>query len=304
VPEGHTIHGIARDHTRTLAGRPVRLSSPQGRFAAGAALLDGTVLLGVEAWGKHLFYRFEGERILHVHLGLYGKMWPWVPPAVATHRQVRVRLAGDVHGYDLTGPTACEVIGPDEQAGIIARLGPDPLRGDADPSGVPLRLARRRGPIGVALMDQSVVAGIGNVYRAEALFVRGLHPELAANTVGPAEWEELWATLVEMLRDGLRMRRIVTVRRDERVHDGRTRYVYKQDACAYCGSPIRRWDLAGRWAYACEHCQPPPGAPARAPENTSGAGRAKATTVALPGRPADPGGRPRRAPGGRAQRAR
>jgi len=267
VPEGHTIHRVARDHTRTLARRPVRLSSPQGRFSAGAALLDGTTLAAIEAWGKHLFYRFEGDRILHVHLGLYGKWWPFVPPGQATHRQVRLRLVGDEHGYDLTGPTACKVIGPDERAGIIARLGPDPLRRDADPSGVPGRLARRRGPLGVALMDQSVVAGIGNVYRAEALFVHRIHPARPSNTLRPDEWADLWATLVKMLGDGVRQRRIVTVRRDPRVHDGRQRYVYKQDDCAYCATPIRRWDLAGRWAYACERCQPPPapGAAAVAP---------------------------------------
>ena len=259
VPEGHTIHRIARDHTRTLAGRPVGLSSPQGRFAAGAALLDGTTLRSVEAWGKHLFYRFEGDRVLHIHLGLYGKFWPWVPPGTDSHRQVRLRLTGEAHGYDLTGPTACEVVGLDERAAVLARLGPDPLRRDADPSIVPARLLRRRGPLGVALMDQSVVAGIGNVYRAEALFVHGLHPELPSNTLTADQWVDLWATLVRMLRDGVRQRRIVTVRADPRVHDGRQRYVYKQDLCAYCATPIRRWDLAGRWAYACERCQPPPG---------------------------------------------
>jgi endonuclease-8 len=256
VPEGHTIHRIARDHIKTLAGRPVRLSSPQGRFEAGAALLDGTTLTTIEAWGKHLFYRFEHDRILHIHLGLYGKFWPFVPPPAPTHRQVRVRLAGADHGYDLTGPTACEVVGPDERAAVVARLGPDPLRRDADPSSVPARLQRRRGPLGVALMDQSVVAGIGNVYRAEALFVHRIHPERPSNTLSTGEWEDLWETLVRMLRAGVRQRRIVTVTGDPRVHDGRHRYVYKQDRCAYCDTPIRRWDLAGRWAYACEHCQP------------------------------------------------
>jgi formamidopyrimidine-DNA glycosylase len=61
-----------------------------------------------------------------------------------------------------------------------------------------------------------------------------------------------------MLRAGVRARRIVTVdRHDETIRDRRSRYVYKQDTCGHCGSDIRRWDLAGRWAYACETCQPP-----------------------------------------------
>jgi endonuclease-8 len=279
VPEGHTIHRISRDQTKTLVGQPVRVSSPQGRFSEGAALLDGNELRGIEAWGKHLFYRFEAERFLHIHLGLYGKFWAFVPPGTETHRQVRVRLVGASQGYDLTGPTACEVLGPEERAGIVARLGPDPLRRDADPASVPPRLARRRGPLGVALMDQAVVAGIGNVYRAEALFVHGIHPERPSNTLGSAEWSDLWETLQRMLRDGVRMRRIVTTRHDDRVHDGRARYVYKQDVCAYCGTRIRRWDLAGRWAYACEHCQPlgpwPPAAGPTGARRASGAKTAR-----------------------------
>ncbi|MDA8044260.1 MAG: hypothetical protein M0Z30_03335 [Actinomycetota bacterium] len=81
----------------------------------------------------------------------------------------------------------------------------------------------------------------------------------ASATVTPVEWAGLWETLVVMQRAGVDAGRIMTVDPgDETVADGRTRYVYKQDRCARCGSPIRRWDLAGRWAYACETCQPPP----------------------------------------------
>ena len=71
MPEGHTLHRLAQEQTASFAGRPVRVSSPQGRFAAGAALLDGRVLDRVRAHGKHLLASFGGD-ILHVHLGLYG----------------------------------------------------------------------------------------------------------------------------------------------------------------------------------------------------------------------------------------
>ncbi|MST31493.1 Fpg/Nei family DNA glycosylase, partial [Acidimicrobiaceae bacterium USS-CC1] len=132
-----------------------------------------------------------------------------------------------------------------------------PLRPDADGTAVWPRLARRRGPIGVALMDQSCVAGVGNVYRAEALWVHRIHPERPCATLSPEEWSGMWATLVTMLRAGLREGRIATVRPGDAVPDGRTRWVYKQERCARCGGTVRRWDLAGRWAYACETCQPP-----------------------------------------------
>ena len=72
MPEGHTLHRLAGDLQETFAGRAVRVSSPQGRFAEAAALLDGEVLTGAEAWGKHLFVAFPSDRHVHVHLGLYG----------------------------------------------------------------------------------------------------------------------------------------------------------------------------------------------------------------------------------------
>ncbi len=72
MPEGHTLHRLAGELSATFAGRAVRVTSPQGRFAESAALVDGSVVTGAEAWGKHLFVAFEGGRFVHVHLGLYG----------------------------------------------------------------------------------------------------------------------------------------------------------------------------------------------------------------------------------------
>jgi endonuclease-8 len=258
VPEGHTIHRIALDHSKALRGQVLAVSSPQGPFAPGAGLVDGATLEHIDAWGKHLFYEFDNGHQVHVHLGLFGKWWKFATPAPETHHQVRMRLEGAKVGFDLTGPTACEVITEGEAKAITHRLGPDPIRSDADSGQVWPKLQRRRSGIGVAIMDQAVVAGVGNVYRAEALFVHGLHPSRPSNTLESEEWDELWQTLVRMLRAGVKARRIVTVDpHDEDVTDRRTRYVYKQDHCARCGSQIRRWDLAGRWAYACETCQPP-----------------------------------------------
>ena len=73
MPEGHTTHALAARLNHAFAGWPVAVSSPQGRFAGGAALLDGLTLVDASAWGKHLFAEFEGERWLNVHLGLIGK---------------------------------------------------------------------------------------------------------------------------------------------------------------------------------------------------------------------------------------
>ena len=262
-PEGHTIHRLARDHFRDLGRRPVAVSSPQGRFAEAAARLDGRVLRRVDAHGKHLFYDFGGGDLVHVHLGLFGKFVRWPAPFPEPRETVRLRLAGEEAAVDLTGATECSLVDPAQRAAVLDRLGPDPLRRDADPERAWARLRRRKGPVGAALMDQSVIAGVGNVYRAEVLAVHGIHPERPADTITREEFDSIWATLVDWLRHGVRDQVIITVdprqigKARRRIGKGEALHVYKQDRCRGCGGEIRRWDLAGRWAYACETCQPP-----------------------------------------------
>ena len=242
MPEGHTLHRLALDHSALLAGQRVRVTSPQGRFA-GADAVDGRVFVGAEAWGKHLFHEYEDDLLVHVHLGLYGKFTTHPLPAPAPRETCRMRVVGDAAAVDLVGATRCEVVSPAERDAVVDRLGPDPIRRDADPERAWRALQRRRVPVGQALMDQSVVAGVGNVFRAEALFAHRIDPMLPANELDRERFDALWRTLVRLLRKGVRENRI----------SGRR--VYKQDTCRECGTPIRRWDLAGRWAYACPTCQ-------------------------------------------------
>jgi endonuclease VIII len=264
MPEGHTLHRLARDHTGYFAGKPVAVSSPQGRFSEGAARVDGARLERVSAYGKHLFYEWASGDVVHVHLGLFGKFWAFdgaAPPPKAT---VRMRLAGDGHTVDLTGATECALIDDRGVAAILARLGPDPIRRDGDPERAWPKLQRRASPIGLALMDQSVIAGVGNVYRAESLFVHGIHPEVPARDVAHDQLLALWSTLRTWLRQGVKDKVIITVppaelgRRRSGITKGEALWVYKQGHCRRCGTAIRRWDLGGRWAYACETCQPAP----------------------------------------------
>ncbi len=272
MPEGHTIHRLARDHGEWFAGRKVHVASPQGRFAAAAAQLDGRRLVATDAFGKHLFHRYDDGRSVHIHLGLFGKVFHHrleprtAPPPPRDTVRYRVHANGrdGGHGIDLVGATACELLDEPQVDAIVARLGPDPIRDDADPERAWAALQRRSVGIGRALMDQAVLAGVGNVYRAEVLFVHGLHPEVPAREVERATWDAMWATLVAWLRRGVKERRIVTMDPKElgkprsRIRRAEATYVYHQAACRRCGTPVRRWDLAGRWAYACETCQPPP----------------------------------------------
>lgn len=274
MPEGHTIHRIARDHTALLAGGALRVSSPQGRFDDGAARLDGRSLARIDAHGKHLLYRFDGTLTLHVHLGLFGKYR--VHRAAGSDAPaeragieppdpvgaVRLRLSGAAATIDLAGPTACELFDPHDEDALLARLGPDPLRNDADPARFTDRVARSRQAIGLLLMDQSVVAGVGNVFRAEALFVNGIHPEQPGRSLLAEQRDALWDTVRSMLRQGVKDNRIVTVDPKEvgiarsRITRRDATYVYKREMCLRCGSPIQRWAMGGRTCYACPGCQP------------------------------------------------
>jgi len=241
VPEGHTIHRLARQHGRLLRGRPLEASSPQGRAAETAAVLDGHVLERIDPYGKHLLYRFAGDRTLHVHLGLHGRFARVREPRGAP----RLRLATpDGTTVQLTGPTACDLMDPSDEARLLARLGPDPLRADADPERARAALRRRRIPLAAALLDQSVLAGVGNVYRAEALHVRRLDPLLPARDLPREEFDLLWGTIAAQLADGVRRGRI----RTDPAKGGK-RFVYRRARCARCDGPVSTAEVAARTLY-------------------------------------------------------
>ncbi len=245
MPEGHTLHRLARLHQRRYAGKPVGVSSPQGRFTADASRVDGRVLVKAEAHGKHLLHRYAPDLTVHIHLGLIG-----------TFRT------------DLHGPNKCEILTDAEIKALHARLGADPLRRDADPDRAYARISRSRTPIAVLLMDQQVIAGIGNVYRAELLYRHAIHPMREGKGIDATLWKEMWTDLVTLMRYGVRTGRIDTVRpehdpartgsppRQDR-HGGEV-YVYRRagQPCLVCGTPVAMTELAGRNLYWCPVCQP------------------------------------------------
>lgn len=264
MPEGHTIHRLARDHKALLVGHQVGVASPQGRFATGAEMLTGRVLERIEPYGKHLFYVFEGEQLLHIHLGLYGKFTTGFGDPPEPRGALRLRLTTDHTWIDLRGPTACEVYAPHDRDAVVARLGPDPLRTDAEPELAWRRVSRSRTPVGAMLMDQSVLAGVGNVYRAEALYRAGLSPFTPGHDVRRPGWDALWEDLRVLMRAGVKTGRIVTTDRDDRVRrSGRVtredaHYVYRRAGlpCRRCGAEVRTQTMATRNLFWCPHCQP------------------------------------------------
>ncbi|HLU71384.1 MAG TPA: DNA-formamidopyrimidine glycosylase family protein [Nonomuraea sp.] len=242
MPEGHLVHRYAGEQHAALAGRTVRAVSPQGRF--DAAPYDGRAVERVEALGKHLLYVFDAAPVVHVHLGMRGLFLRRDDPATPPRAGTRLRLATDAVAFDLIAPIRCESLADGEVAALAASLGPDPLRPGADREEAVRRLVSYSGPVGAAVLDQGVWAGIGNAWRAELLFLAGLDP--GARGVGAAAAGRLWDDAVRYLALGRDAGQVVS---DPAAPD--ERWVYKRDACRRCGAAVRTWTLASRTAYAC-----------------------------------------------------
>jgi endonuclease-8 len=265
MPEGNEIHRFARDHAGWFAKKRVRVDAPNGRFAEGASMLDGLRLRAVDAYGKHLFYDFGTDRQLHVHLGLYGWFWDGAMPLPEPKGALRLRIYTAERWIELRGPTACEVLDDHSREMIEARIGPDPLRADADPGRAIARLQKSKTAIGALLMDQAAIAGIGNIYRAELLFRANLNPYVPGTRVAPETLRELWNDAVALMPAGMRDRRIVTTRPADRPHPkgrarrGETHYVYRRRGlpCLVCTTPIESAVMVGRNVFWCPNCQPP-----------------------------------------------
>ena len=268
MPEGNVIHHQSRRLGRAFARRAVHVDSPQGRFADGAAQVDGRTVTKVEAHGKHLFIGFDNRLWIHVHLGLFGK-WRFRTGAPVDPRgQVRMRIISDEKYAELRGPTVCEVLTEAEKKAAVARIGPDPIRKDADPERAWAKVHRIRMAIGALLMNQQVFAGVGNIYRAEVLFRHGISPYRPGCDVEREEFDAMWSDLAELMSAGTKRARIDTVRaehlpevmgrapREDR-HGGEV-YVYRRAGreCFLCGTEVRMTDMQGRKLYWCPRCQP------------------------------------------------
>jgi endonuclease-8 len=267
VPEGHTIHRLAARHNELFAGTTVRAASPQGRFAAGAAAVDGLLFKEATAHGKHLLHRYAEAKTVHMHLGLYGKFTDGDAAAPPPVGEIRLRLWNGAHWLDLRGPAACELLDPPGVDALLARLGPDPLRDDAEPDAAYARIARSAKPVAALLLDQSIVAGAGLIFVLETLFRAGVDPTRPGRSIDASTFRALWTDLRALMAEAVRRGRIDTVhtahtpeamRRAPRVdrHGGEV-YVYRRPGqpCLVCGDEVRRGTLAGRNLYWCGACQ-------------------------------------------------
>ena len=292
MPEGNEIHRWAERHYAAFGGRPVRVDGPQGRFT-DSAVIDGQKLQRVMAVGKHLGYDFGKDRILHVHLGLQGdftegsgplpavrgalrlRMWnaesvkkPAGPDASKPHRWYSEDDGSDnlapeqVAWVELRGPMDCTVYTQEMWEKLLKRLGPDPLNGDG-PEKFIEKVTKSKKAIGELLMDQSVSAGIGNIFRAELLFRAKLNPFTPGKDVAEKTLRSIWKDAGVLMKAAMVDRRIVTTKPSDRPHKKgqalkeEAHYVYRRQGrpCFVSGTKILTKVVAGRNLFWCPVCQ-------------------------------------------------
>jgi endonuclease-8 len=208
-----------------------------------------------------LFYRFANAPTLHVHLGLFGKFRTHGNPPPDPRGAVRVRFEGKKKTVDLNGPNQCELITKNVYQEIINRIGPDPLRDDADPSRAWERIHKSRTPIGLLLMDQSIIAGIGNIYRTEILHLLKIHPRTPGGEISLKQFNKIWKLAVKLLKLGVEHNRIITIDLKtlktsiEKTRRGKLFRVFKKPHCPDCGGEIEGFTLSSRKVFACPVCQ-------------------------------------------------
>ena len=254
MAEGDTILRAGRRLAATLTGQALNVTTPNPRGqAAGVQRLDGRVLERVETHGKHLLLRFSGGLVLHSHLGMNGA-WQVCPHGAEAWRRPRnsawIVLDGETHvAAQFGGPTLRVLtagrLALDPQ---LARLGPDILAPDFDLATVVagLRRADQSRTLGESLLDQSLVAGIGNIFKCESCFAAALSP---------------WRTLAET--DAVQLDEVLRHARTQMLeavsNNGRKTFsVYRhRGPCSRCGGRVRSRGQgdANRVTWWCERCQ-------------------------------------------------
>lgn len=268
MPEGDSIKRIANAWSDFTDERLI-LTSPQGRFSGEAARLTGSKFTSAEAHGKHLFLEFEHQQFIHVHLGLYGRfLWHKRGATPEPKPTTRLRAVHEAGMVELSGPTVCELITPARKQLIHARLGIDPLRPQDSIKTLLPWLQKSSWPIGKTLMEQSKIAGIGNVYRAEILFMLGVNPWIANKDVSKDNWNNIWLLSQELLSNGVTVGHIKTTTPNlpppvtlpptvtlPTVMPQAYVYMRTGEPCFSCSTPIEMVEFYSRRLYYCPNCQ-------------------------------------------------
>jgi endonuclease-8 len=269
VPEGDTIHRLARAIGPGLVGQRVR--ELELRHRGQVDVVRDQPIREVAALGKHQLLPIGERWVLHVHLGIRGRWQRLVPGAEWPRARSRMwlRLQTDDEEHVCFDALISELSRRIELAGHpqLLRLGPDLLAASFDPAAIVKRARAGSGAISELLLDQNVACGIGNVYKSEVLFIERVHPRTPIAALDDAALATVYTTSRRLMRQNLGPWRRTTVRRvarDSLPRRGEIRlFVYGRagQPCLACGARIcsARLGDAARPTYWCPHCQPDPG---------------------------------------------
>lgn len=217
----------------------------------------------IDAWGKHLFYHFSRDGVLHIHLGLYGRFRVHDNPPPKPRSTTRLRMKTAKHTIDLSGPIICEVISEDAVKDVIDRLGADPLRRNSHSADAWTRIHKSCAPAGQLIMDQSIIAGVGNIYRTELLWLIKLHPLRPGNEMTRRQFNVLWKDAVELMKLAVKHGMIITIdlkasnKPAGKLRSTQRFNIFNKPKCPRCGGAVTKFAIQGRRVFACETCQPP-----------------------------------------------
>ena len=243
MPEGDALHRAAR-RLQVLVGQELEVETPHPQAAVKrlAPLLDGRRLEAVEAIGKNLLLHFDGGFVVRSHLRMKGR-WRVLPRDAPLFGTPWLVLRGDEHAGVLWHGPVLEL-----DRGVARRLGPDILAEPPDFDAMVRKLRREREdrPAGEAILDQRLVAGIGNMWKVEALWEAQVSPWQSLSSVSDDALRATLAAAHRLMRarlDGARGRRRI--------------YRRKGQPCPRCGTPIESWPQGdgARMAYWCPRCQ-------------------------------------------------
>ncbi len=261
MPEGDTIHRTATRLRRYLPGREI--VSARGReWLIDAPAMTGAMIADVEARGKHLLIKLADGRVIHGHSGMTGSWHVYAHGEAWTKPEKYAGLVIETSDVVVVffSPKQLELLSPDgfRRHRQLLALGPDLLATDVDMENVIARFRRHHAaPLGVAVMNQAICSGIGNVYKSELLFLHNLDPFARVAAIDDSSLRDLLDLARELMHFNLQGPKRTT--RTE--GDGGRLWVYgrRGDPCYLCGSAIHltRQGDAGRTTYWCPECQPP-----------------------------------------------
>ena len=242
MPELPEVEICMRELSRRLRGKTIQAIEVRDDKIKLSRSLVGQKILDISRRGKFVIFRLADDRRILVHLGMTGWFEFTAPPKF---RMAIVTEGGSAYFEDPRRFGKVHAVSAAQQQAILAKLGTEPLAPGFDLSG----LHKTKRAIKIALLDQRLIAGLGNIYASESLWRAGIDPRRRADQLREDEWRRLRGSIIAVLRKAIAF--------GPRIYEVQRFAVYDREdkPCRRCHTPIRRILMGGRSTYFCPGCQ-------------------------------------------------